>query len=337
MKFVCLLSIILGLIACQSTAQSDLKLVDSNFIFIKSDFESCHASTICELPGDRLMAAWFGGRHEGSEDVTIWHSVFENGNWSKPIELANGLQPNGTRYPCWNPVLFRTAKGTLFLNYKVGPSPSEWWAEQKISHDDGKTWSPTKRLLPTFLGPIKNKPLQLSTGDILYPSSLETPDGKWTIHIEKSDSLGKNWKMIMVDCGSYHAIQPTILVHGSGKLQLLCRSREGVIVESWSANNGESWEKVQPTALPNPNSGIDAVTLQNGKHLLVYNPIKRGRTKLVLAESADGRNWKEIQVLEDAVQGEFSYPAIIQTKDRSIYITYTYNRNKIKYARFRYE
>src|SRR4030095_12022033 len=212
---------------------------------------------------------------------------------------------------------------------------SEWWAEQKISKDDGKTWSSPKKLPARFLGPIKNKPLQLSSGDILYPSSLETPDGKWTIHLEKSDSVGNNWKMITVDCGSYHIIQPTVLVRGSDKLQLLCRSREGVIVESWSANNGDSWEKVQPTGLLNPNSGIDAVTLKNGKHLLVYNPIKSGRTKLVLAESPDGRNWKDIQVLEESAQGEYSYPAIIQTKDGSIYITYTYNRNKIKYARFR--
>src|SRR4030095_3557403 len=177
MKLFALLSIV-GLTACQTTAQSDLKLLDSNFIFLKSDFESCHASTICELPGelsagrqDRLMAAWFGGRHEGSEDVARWHSVFENGSWSKPTELANGLQSDGTRYPCWNPVLFRTTRGTLFLNYKVGPSPSEWWAEQKISKDEGKTWSSAQRLPAGFLGPIKNKPLQLSSGDILYPSS----------------------------------------------------------------------------------------------------------------------------------------------------------------------
>ncbi len=336
MKFLSLLLFVPGLIACKTTAQSDLKLVDSGFIFLKAEFESCHASTICELPGDRLMAAWFGGRHEGSSDVAIWHSVLENGNWSKPVEIANGVQPDGSRYPCWNPVLFRTAKGTLFLHYKVGPSPSEWWAELKISHDDGKTWSTSKRLPPNFLGPIKNKPVQLTSGEILYPSSLETPDGKWTIHFEKSDSIGNNWKMISVDCGSYHAIQPTILVHGSGKLQVLCRSKEGVIVESWSVNNGDAWEKVQSTELPNPGSGIDAVTSMYGEHFLVYNPTKRGRNKLMLAGSANGKDWKDIQVLEDSTQGEYSYPAIIQGKDGSIFITYTYNRNKIKYLKFRY-
>ena len=335
MKFFSLLLIVIGLTACQTIAQSDLKLVDSGFIFIKADFESCHASTICELPGGRLMAAWFGGKYEGNNDVSIWHSVLANGNWSKPVEIANGVQLDGSRYPCWNPVLFRTAKGTLFLHYKVGPSPSEWWAEQKTSQNDGKTWSTAIKLPPKFLGPIKNKPLQFTSGEIIYPSSLETPDGKWTIHLEKSDSLGKNWKMIAVDCGSYHAIQPTILVHGSGKLQLLCRSKEGVIVQTWSKDNGDTWEKLQPTDLLNPSSGIDAVTLKNGKHLLVYNPLKRGRNKLVLAESSDGKNWKDIQALEDTAQGEYSYPAIIQGKDGSIYITYTYNRNKIKYVKFR--
>ena len=316
-------------------AQSTIKLVDGGFIFSKADFESCHASTICELPKNRIMAAWFGGKHEGNEDVAVWYSIFNENKWTRPVELANGKHADGKRYPCWNPVLFRTRNGLLFLHYKVGPSPREWWAETKISTDQGRTWSNAKKLPDGFLGPIKNKPVQLASGEILYPSSVETMDGRWTIHIEKSDSLGNNWKKIQIDCGNFQIIQPSILQHGNGRLQLLCRSREGVIVESWSSDNGQNWTKAQATGLPNPNSGIDGVTLMNGKHLLVYNPLKTGRSKLVLAESVDGKTWKEIGVFENTDQREYSYPAIIQSMDGSVHVTYTFERRKIKYVRFK--
>ena len=90
---------------------------------------------------------------------------------------------------------------------------------------------------------------------------------------------------------------------------------------------------MQATTLINNNSGIDAVSLDNGLQLLICNPIERGRNKLNILASIDGENWKEIIVLEDQPKGEFSYPAIIKGKDGTIiHVTYTYNRVKIKYV-----
>src|SRR5690606_2841870 len=104
-------------------------------------FESCHASTIVSLKGNRLMAAWFAGKHEGSSDVGIWTAVYEKGKWGAPKEVANGIINDTLRYPCWNPVLFRTSAGKLFLFYKVGRSPREWWGMMMTSMDNGKRWS----------------------------------------------------------------------------------------------------------------------------------------------------------------------------------------------------
>src|SRR5687768_3036494 len=84
---------------------------------------SCHASTIVALGKDKLMAAWFGGSREGNKDVTIWIAVNENGKWGPAKEIANGVVNDTLRYPCWNPVLFKTKAGRLFLFYKVGPNP----------------------------------------------------------------------------------------------------------------------------------------------------------------------------------------------------------------------
>jgi len=129
------------------------------------------------------------------------------------------------------------------------------------------------------------------------------------------------------------AIQPTILFHNDGKLQMLCRSGSSAILSSFSNDNGRTWSKLIPTALPNPNSGIDAVTLKDGRHLLVYNHIIKGRNILNVALSEDGIEWKAAALLEnEPKEGEFSYPAVIQTSDGLVHITYTWNRKLIKHV-----
>jgi predicted neuraminidase len=85
------------------------------------------------------------------------------------------------------------------------------------------------------------------------------------------------------------------------------------------------------TGLVHNNSGIDAVTLKNGYHLLLCNPLKKGRNKLSLMGSSDGITWEELLVLEDTADGEYSYPAIIQAQDGTVHLSYTHHRTKVKY------
>ena len=109
--------------------KGDACIVKSEFIYQPQDvpFPSCHASTIIQN-GKGLIAAWFGGTREKNPDVGIWISIYRKGSWTKPVEVANGIQHKDKRYPCWNPVLYNTGREIL-LFYKVGPSPSEWWGE----------------------------------------------------------------------------------------------------------------------------------------------------------------------------------------------------------------
>lgn len=302
-------------------------------------FESCHASTITTLKGNKLMAAWFAGKHEGSEDVSIWAAVYDKGKWGEPKEVANGIVNDTLRYPCWNPVLFRTHAGKLFLFYKVGKSPREWWGMMMTSTDNGKRWSAPERLPDGMLGPIKNKPIQLKNGDILYPSSTESADEKkWNIHLERSDRDGRNWARIPIDNDTFGVIQPSILRYPHDSLQLLCRSRQNFIVQSWSADNGATWGPLSATELPNPNSGTDAVTLKDGIQVMVYNPLFQGRewwegrSRLHVVASEDGRKWKYIFTLENQPKGEYSYPAIIQAEDDLVHITYTAERKNIRHV-----
>ncbi len=303
----------------------------SEFIFEHAPFAECHASTIAETSEGQLVSAWFGGAHEGAKDVGIWLSRLDNQRWTEPAEVADGIQPDSTRWPCWNPVLFQPRSGPLLLFYKVGPSPRTWWGMLKTSADGGRSWSAARRLPDGILGPIKNKPVQLASGEILCPSSTE--DHGWRAHFEWTSDLGISWnKTPPVNDGlRFSAIQPTILVHPAGKLQALGRTRQGRIFEIWSDDSGHTWGPMNATTLPNPNSGIDAVTLGDGMSLLVYNHCLSGRTPLNVAISQDGKDWRQAVVLEKA-KGEYSYPAVIQAHDRLVHITYTWRRTRIKHV-----
>ncbi len=319
----------------QALAQKGV-VVQEN-IFPTNTFPECHASTIVETPTG-LVSAWFAGTEEKNPDVSIYLSRLVKGRWSKPLEVANGVQNASLRYPCWNPVLFQIPKGDLLLFYKVGPDPVHWWGMLMRSADGGKTWTSPEKLPEGILGPIKNKPVWLSDGTILCPTSTEL--GAWKVYFEYSKDQGKSWqKTDFINDGiTLSAIQPSVLFRGKQQLQLLCRSQNDALLEAFSQDNGKTWTPLSKTALPNPNSGTDAVTLKDGRQVLVFNPTIRYKGKwggprypLCIGVSADGKSWSIAAVFENQV-GEFSYPAIIQTKDGLVHLTYTANRKTIKHV-----
>lgn len=305
----------------------------------------CHASTIIEL-SDGLMAAWFGGTEERHPDVGIWISCY-NGTWSQPVQVVSGFQNDSLRYPTWNPVLFKPKDGPLMLFYKEGPNPRDWWGMLMTSENEGKSWSTPRRLgkdanIGHLLGPVKNKPIQLDDGSILCPSSTEVKvNGRdvWRVHFEVTKDLGKTWQVIgpINDGKKFSAIQPSILTYPDGRMQILCRTRENVVAQSWSSDKGKTWSQMTATSLPNPNAGTDAVTLKDGRQLLVYNhtiqdsSFPSERDMINVAVSSDGIAWKTAMTLERE-KGEFSYPAVIQTSDGKVHITYTYFRRSIKHV-----
>jgi predicted neuraminidase len=314
-------------------------VVSAEYIFERAPYPSCHASTIVETPAG-LVAAWFGGTRERNPDVGIWLARQENGKWTTPVEVANGVQSPTLRYPTWNPVLFQPKSGPLLLFYKVGPSPADWWGMIITSDDGGRTWSQPKRLPDGILGPIKNKPVDLENGDILAGSSTESGRDGWRVHFERSTDGGKTWTATepVNDGHTIAAIQPSILFHKDGRLQSIGRTRNSHVFEIWSDDNGNTWGPMSLTPLPNPSSGTDAVTLADGRQLLVYNHTVRegsstgkSRGTLNVAISDDGKNWNAALVLEKS-DGEFSYPAVIQTADGLVHITYTWKRNRVKHV-----
>lgn len=314
------------------------------FLYESAPFPSCHAGTLVETAEGTLTASWFGGHFERHKRVGIWTSQKIGDRWTPPVEVVNGLQANNDYLATWNPVLFQPKNGPLTLYFKVGPTPADWWGEMMVSRDNGKTWTDRRPLPDKGIGPVRCKPVEMPDGRILCPSSNELGD-VWTSHIETTDARGTTWTRTapLHTKEEAQTIQPTLLPFKDGRMLMLCRDRnpDGVIWQCWSNDSGKTWGKFAPTELPNPNSGIDAVALKDGRFLLIYNHTIRkpknpddppGRTMLNLALSADGQEWKAVCVFENTPKAEFSYPAIIQTRDGLVHMLYTWHRKLMKHV-----
>ena len=345
-------------------------ITKDEFLYEQAPFPQCHAATIVETKKGDLVATYFGGKHERHPDVCIWVSIKKKGQqeWSKPILAADGVFTLGTAYAeiagvtaestpaSEGPVLRGSASadqrrkvpnGELWLFFKVGLKVADWTGWLCKSKDGGRTWSDKEPLPKGFLGPIKNKP-EIIDGRLLCPSSTE--DNGWKFHMEIYDIAKKEWKYVgpvkaelamrtedmkqhPIDC-----IQPSILKLKDGRLQVLMRTRNGKIGTSFSSDNGDTWSNVTLLDVPNNQSGTDAVTLQDGRHVLIYNNFgtlpgtKKGvRTPLSIAISSDGTHWHHAQTLEDSPISQYSYPSIIQSKDGKLHAVYTWRRLRIAY------
>lgn len=300
------------------------------------------------------MATYFGGTKERNPDVCIWVSRKPKGSssWTLSQMVADGVMNDSVRKACWNPVVYQIPDGDLVIYFKIGNKVSDWTGWMVRSKDGGKTWSKRMPLQQDFLGPVKNKPV-LSKGRLIAPTSIES-DG-WRLYFEYSDDMGKTWKRtpyvatdsIMQD-GKMRikdlAIQPTIIFLSDGRLAALARTRSEHVAITYSSDNGETWTKLKLLSLPNNNSGLDAVTLNNGMHVMICNekPIPHGikngkglRTPLSLMKSDDGENWHHWITLEDSPISQYSYPSIIQTADGHIHCIYTWRRQRIKHVEVR--
>ncbi|HCM28124.1 MAG: neuraminidase (sialidase) [Treponema sp. GWB1_62_6] len=319
------------------------ELIEKEFVFEADPrFASCHASTVAATADGAVLSAWFGGSGEGADDVGIWLSRKEGGSWAEPVLMAG--EPG---LPHWNPVLFAPGGATVLLYYKVGKTIPAWRTLVRRSDDAGASWTTPRELVPGDAGgrgPVKNKPIVLSSGAWLAPASVE---GKyWDAFADRSEDGGLTWTASptvgFVHDDTYEGtglIQPSLWESGDRGVHMLLRSRTGRIWRSDSADGGATWSKAYPTYLPNNSSGIDLDRTGSGILVLAYNPVgmpKGPRSPLVLGLSADeGETWKQGAIVE-IEPGEFSYPAVLVRKNE-VHLAYTWNRERIAYRRYRIE
>ena len=325
------------LVALATTAWAQEHTLD--FIWEEAPFRRAHASTLVEALDGTLVAAWFGGSGEGRPDVGVWSSRKPpGGDWSVPVQLYK--EPD---QPAWNPVLFRGDGDTIWLYFKIGPSPRAWSGASMKSTTSGKEWSDPVWLPAGMLGPVRAKPIRLAGGEILAGTSLESYR-TWSSWMEISADGGETWRkhgpLLFGDRERDRSgtIQPTLLEIEPGVVRAFFRTsrRLGKIATSLSRDGGRTWAPLEFTDLDHPSAGIDSLRLDDGRCILIYNPSRDRRTPLSLAVSFDdGVTWSDFLVVEelgDGQRGELSYPAMIQDANGDLQITYTWNRRRIRHA-----
>lgn len=351
MKTTKLILLLMFCMFVQKETNAQVTVLERGFLYDTPVPPTCHAATVTETPKGELIAVFFGGSYEGHPDSNEWICRRKkNSAWSAPEILTEGTRNKYTekafdydtvqcdRKPCYNPVLYMNAKGKLVLDYKIGRNMQDWTGWE-ITSKNGRKWTHPRPLANTpeerhlTLGPIKNKPI-VSQGRIIAGSSTEVTYDSWKVHFEISDNDGKDWRKVEVKCDTILCIQPTILNLGNGHLKALCRTRHHRIAMTESFDNGSSWTDIRITDMPNNNSGIDAVTLRDGRHLLIGNLHGNDarRSPITIAISNDGDSWTNLIDLEEDDGMEYSYPCIIETSDGRIVVLYTWHRKKIAYA-----
>jgi predicted neuraminidase len=355
-------------------SSTDFPLLDRAFVTIDdARWRHCHASTVVRI-ADQLLVAWFAGSAEGADDTGIWLSRRElDGGWS-PAERVD----EGENLPHWNPVLAIAPNGMLWLFFKRGRRISEWQTLARTSVDGGRSWSLCRELVPDDRGgrgPVKNPPLVI--GERWFaPASLErwpsSPHemSHWDSFIDISDDCGRTWRRLDLPldhtaCRGAGAIQPALWRNAAGGVTALCRTSEGLAFRSSATASGMvdpvRFSELEPTELPNNNSGLAAVAFDIGGRRAVvccHNSATAdwgSRSTLVLSASLDdGRTWHTLGRVDGQTDdmgaatagrprgasdrgvdtdgfGEYSYPTLI-VDGQTLIISYTWQRRGIVLA-----
>ena len=326
---------------------------DSSYICHPCAGPQVHSASVVEGKNGDLFAVWFGGSREGARDVRIYASrlIAGTGKWSHESSLLDRKKSGSDLHrfikKLGNPVLGRSKDGRLWLFY-VTVSAGGWSGSAinyRISADNGKTWSVSRRLVTT---PFFN----VST--LVHGLPVARTDGTLTVPVYH-ELLGKFSEMLRVDKNGRvlskkrvshgkQSFQPTVVALGGHTAVMLARSASPAnrhIFISLSHDAGKNWSEPVPTSLPNPDAGIAVTSGRDKSLLVVYNDSQHDRSNLALAVSHDtGKTWKRIFYFEkENVPNsgeEYSYPMIIHSGDQ-YHLVYTWRRKGIRYIHFNSE
>jgi predicted neuraminidase len=299
-------------------------------------FPRCHSSQIYALHDGSLIAAWWNGSEEAADDLVVSCARRLPGKaiWEDPIVLAD--TPDTTE---GNPVFFSPGGDELWLFFRAGyPWEKIMWMK---SADLGNTWSQPVTFWNQKGWTLRSRIVRLANRNIIIPALTQgSPELELnraqTIFIYTEDN-GENWQaseMIITDPGNNEA---ALFQRDDGSLLAFMRpydhnSEERYLWQSESFDSGKTWSAPFRNSFRNPSSAIELLKLANGHVVLAFNDSQTMRSPLCLALSIDdGRTWSHKRVLEDAA-GRFSYPALAQSPDGRIHVSYTFRRTHIKHV-----
>ncbi len=312
-----------------------------------------HVASLAPLEGGGMIAAWYSGSREGARDVSIYLSGLnpDTGLWGTPrkvMDRHSASRDLGRRVKkVGNAMLHSGQNGKLWMFYSHIAAGG--WSMSRISYtsslDGGLTWERSK---PLHLGPalnltnnVKNKPVTLSDGTFLIPAYHELAR-KFSEAVRFDPDTETYEKRRMSNF--YRAIQPAIVTGADGGLTAIFRNmsknsggnKKRFAYISRSRDGGASWTPLEGSGLLNPDSGLDAIGLSDGRMLAAANDTEKGRHRLSLLVSNDGgMSWERVFIVEEGEPGsEFSYPFMARDSEGNIHLAYTYKRERIKHVKF---
>ena len=324
-------------------------------------WRQCHGSTLLVTPDGDCLVAYFAGTAEGAPDtgIELVRGIPDgpgSWRWQDPEVVSTAAAPH------WNPVLALGPDSAVWLFFKQGSPISRWRTMVRTSADAGLSWSAELELVPGDVGgrgPVKNPPVLLADGTWVAGSSVEAEvDGhpRWDAFADVSTDAGATWQRsadFAVDHTTFPGagvIQPTVWSTSPSSVTALVRSTAGQAWRTTSVDSGRMWSEPRATDLPNNNSGLCAVALDDGRVACVHNPSAESwgpRNELVVSVSSDdGRRWQRAGVVEaldpDTAtrlspadsgvvtdgSGELSYPTV-RVAGEQLLISYTWQRRQI--------
>lgn len=286
-----------------------------------------HAPYLAQLGSGRVMVVWFSGSREWAKDVHLLAATYcaDTGKWEPITDLVAEVG-----YSVGNCVAQIDNMGALNLWYV---RTKGYWHEGEIVHmvwPDLKLGFSSKTVLalaqgwlvrgrPIFRGSLAYMPVynEKSNESAIYNLDLTTGEGKLSEFMEAEGGL----------------IHPTLIDVKGDEFRCFMRNPRSPnrIHFAYSMDRGLTWSRPFATTLPNPNSGIDVVSLPDSRLLCVYNDSEKNRYPLSLAVSeSGGMDWRKIGDLERE-EAEFSYPSMLR-RGEDVYLAYTYKRESIKFT-----
>jgi predicted neuraminidase len=326
-------------------------LLEGETRIVSSDFPpSVHSATAVELSDGRIRAFWYGGSREGAKDVAIYSALFDSssGEWS-PQEVVTTREATArdlARYvkKLGNPVAFHDRR-RLWLFY-VSVSLGGWSGSAvnfRISEDEGATWSAARRLTTSPF---------LNVGTLVRGPAVRFEDGSIGLPVYH-ELLGKFGELLRISAEGEvldkirlshgrSSLQPVIVPlspdHAVGFLRSSGSSPKRVLA-TVTEDGGRTWSDPAPTQLPNPDAAVGALRTSVGEILLAFNDSEQDRSTLKLAVSRDGGKTFDLvhAVSPPASEGptqELAYPWLLETKDGSLHLLYSWNRERIVHVRY---